>query len=138
MMIAIWVVLLVVSMVCIYTTKEPSNFTQLKQKYLKFIQTVPHEFRVLKKRSLITGTSRKGDLGSNVNKGYEISICLDNDVNSMFHVLLHELAHCTVNEYDHSDKFWANFEKLKQHAVQTGAYALIPEGTEFCGKKIKD
>ena len=92
----------------------------------------------LQTRSIITGTTGKGDLGSNVNKGYEISICLDNDVNSMFHVLLHELAHCTVTEYDHSDKFWNNFEKLKQHAVQTGAYTLIPEGTEFCGKKIKD
>ena len=137
-MIAMWALLIVVSIFCVYTTQEPANLTKLKNKYTKFIETVPQEFSVLKNKSIITGTTKQGDLGSNVNKGYEISICLDNDLNSMFHVLLHELAHCTVNEYDHSDKFWMNFEKLKQHALTNGSYTLIPEGKEFCGKKIKD
>lgn len=60
----------------------------------------------LVKPSIITGMvdwdKTKGAIGYNVNKGYEIGICLrGDDANSAFYVLLHELAHITVSEYDH-------------------------------------
>jgi hypothetical protein len=79
-----------------------------------------------------------GPIGSNVNKGYEIYICLDgDDVNSAMYVLLHELAHMSVPEYDHTKNFWAHFEKLKKISIQSGVYT--PHGTRtYCGDVVKD
>ena len=134
----IWVLLFVVCTLVVLTTREPKNFRTLKHKYVEYIKDLPEEFRELSKPSLLTGTTRKGHLGSNVNKGYEISICTQGDVNSMFHVLLHELAHCTVDEYKHSDEFWSKFDRLKSDAISRGFYQPIQGATEFCGKKIND
>ena len=92
------------------------------------------------KPAIITGMHGKYDgvIGSNVNKGYEIYICLDgDDVNSATYVLLHELAHMTVSEYDHSNGFWENFKKLKEVAIQNGIY--IKNGSKkYCGDVIPD
>jgi hypothetical protein len=92
------------------------------------------------KPAIITGMfgKRDGVIGSNVNKGYEIYICLEgDDVNSATYVLLHELAHMTVKEYDHSNAFWENFKKIKDIAVQNGIYSR--NGTKkYCGDVIPD
>jgi len=92
------------------------------------------------KPAIITGMygKRDGVIGSNVNKGYEIYICLDGeDVNSATYVLLHELAHMTVSEYDHSDAFWENFNKIKELAVQNGIYTK--QGNKnYCGDVVRD
>jgi hypothetical protein len=92
------------------------------------------------KPAIITGMNGKRDgvIGSNVNKGYEIYICLDgDDVNSATYVLLHELAHMTVSEYDHSTGFWDNFKKIKEIAIQNGIYSR--NGTKnYCGDVIPD
>ena len=133
----LWIVLFAVCVFVVCTTREPENFRQLKIRYTEFIKDLPVEFRHLQRRSILTGTTRKGDLGSNVNKGYEISVCIDNDVNSMFHVLLHELAHNTVKEYAHSDEFWAQYNRLKANAIERGFYTPIDPAIDFCGKKIK-
>jgi hypothetical protein len=87
---------------------------------------------------MINWSKDNGPIGSNVNKGYEIYICLDgNDVNSAMYVLLHELAHMSVPEYDHTNKFWEHFEKLKKIAINTGVY--VPIGTRtYCGDVVKD
>ena len=53
------------------------------------------------------------------------------------YVLLHELAHITVEEYDHSEQFWSNFKKLREVAASLGIYT--PEqDMEYCGQHIKD
>ena len=92
------------------------------------------------KPAIITGLRGKKDgvIGSNVNKGYEIYVCLDgNDVNSAVYVLIHELAHMTVPEYDHSSKFWENFGKLKKLCIDAGIYS--PQGErQYCGETIRD
>lgn len=77
-------------------------------------------------------------VGYNVNKGAEIGLCIDGTVNEIFHVLLHELAHCTVDEYSHTTRYWDQFEKLRNEAVSAGLYAVISEQTAFCGKHIMD
>jgi len=59
-------------------------------------------------------------------------------VNQVFHVLLHELAHCTVEEYSHSTEFWDNYTNLKNQAISLGIYTNIDEITPFCGKRIVD
>jgi hypothetical protein len=84
------------------------------------------------KGSLVRG------VGYNTNKGQEIGLCIDGEVNHVFHVLLHELAHCTVDEYSHSDNFWGNYEDLRNEAISIGVYDNIGTLTPFCGKQIVD
>ena len=53
------------------------------------------------------------------------------------YILLHELAHITVEEYNHSEKFWSNFRKLREIASDIGVYTPEQE-MEYCGQIIKD
>lgn len=128
----------------IYVTRDPKNLREVKRRY-KILQTyiqthresVPEKFWVLEKPILIVG-KKSGDLGYNSNKGYEIGLCLSGDPNDVFHVLLHELAHSTVEEYSHSEQFWKNFAELRDVASSIGVYTRIPDKKEFCGQYIQD
>ena len=124
--------------------KEPGMLTELKSRYHKMLQILKETgdpmWTPVLKPSIITGLRGKKDgvIGSNVNKGYEIYICLDgDDVNSAMYVLIHEVAHMSVPEYDHSAKFWENFKKLKMICIDKGLYE--PKGTrQYCGDTITD
>ena len=126
------------------TNSEPKMLVDLKDRYFRIIAilraTGDPLWKPVLKPAIITGLNGKKDgvIGSNVNKGYEIYICLDgDDVNSAFYVLMHELAHMTVPEYDHSIKFWENFEKLKKICIDNGLYTK--EGTrQYCGDTVRD
>jgi hypothetical protein len=132
----LFIILLILASYAVYTTREDPNLTALKHIYYKFIQRLPEKYDMIKTPINITGTYG-GDIGSNVNKGSEIYICLDGTVNDSFHVLLHELAHSTVDEYDHSSKFWENFTELREIAIRDGLYESIGQ-RDYCGKKISD
>lgn len=128
-----------VSLYLVCTTSEPKEFQELREKYQKFIDIVPPKYEKLKNKTVLTCLTSKREPGYSVNKGYEIAICYDKDVNSMFHVLLHELAHCTVDEYKHSKEFWNNLKELRSVAVQNKLYTPINSPKNFCGKtKISD
>jgi hypothetical protein len=126
--------------------KQPQMLTELKYKYWILLDVLKRTgdplWDPVRKPSIITGMMNwdktKGPIGSNVNKGYEIYICLDGtDVNSAMYILLHELAHMSVPEYDHTKNFWNHFEKLKKIAVDAGVYT--PSGTRtYCGDEVKD
>jgi len=79
-----------------------------------------------------------GTVGYNTNKGAEIVVCLGGTPNEIFHVLIHELAHCTVEEYSHSEQYWENYIELRDICVNLGIYEKIPERTKFCGQHIQD
>jgi hypothetical protein len=126
--------------------REPPMLTELKQKYWAILdmlrQTGDPIWKGVLRQSIITGmkdwSKDKGPIGSNVNKGYEIYICLDgNDVNSAMYVLIHELAHMSVPEYDHTTKYWTNFSKLKKLCIDNGFYTATSVRT-YCGDVIKD
>jgi hypothetical protein len=126
------------------TNSEPEMLVELKARYFKILDilraTGDPLWKPVLKPAIITGLHGKKDgvIGSNVNKGYEIYICLDgDDVNSAFYVLMHELAHMTVPEYDHSIKFWENFEKLKKICIDSGLYAKSGVRS-YCGDQIRD
>jgi hypothetical protein len=128
----------------VFTNSEPEMLTELKYRYFKTLdilrETGDPIWEPVLKPAIITGLNGKKDgvIGSNVNKGYEIYICLDgDDVNSAFYVLIHELAHMTVPEYDHSIKFWDNFEKLKKICIDNGLYLKSGE-RKYCGDAIRD
>lgn len=136
-----WVLLLLIALNLwsLLTLKEPENLKKVKELYTVFLDNVPEKYPELRTRTIVTGFQNKNrELGYNVNKGYEIGLCLDGTPNQMFHVLMHELAHSTVDEYSHSDQFWKNFQEIKDHCIKLGIYQEIPERTKFCGKYIRD
>lgn len=133
------IILILLNVWSLYTLKQPKNLLQLKELYTTFLKSTPKQWPMLKKRSIITGFYNKNkELGYNVNKGEEIGVCLGGNSNQMMHVLIHELAHCTVEEYDHTPRFWKNYEILKKYCIDLGIYQEIPETTQFCGKYIRD
>lgn len=138
------VLLIVINIVILSYTREPEELLIVKEKYKtlrEHLSTIDApEFDRIKKCILLSGYYRPVDdtVGYNTNKGAEIGLCLSGTPNEIFHVLLHELAHCTVSEYDHSEQFWKNYEKLRNIAVQIGVYEQINTKTGFCGKFIQD
>jgi hypothetical protein len=122
-------------------TKDPPLLTEIKTRYKKIRESLPAEERwslICKKHAIITGTGpTSGTVGQNVNKGYEIYICLDGeDIESAMYVFLHELAHLSVKEYDHTQKFWDNFRDLRVICKQIGVYNPSKQTTQYCGEKI--
>ena len=134
-------ILIVLAAVCLYSsTQQPKVFKEAIKRYEMLLEKLREtgEFPVLQRRYLITGMLNKGQVGYNVNKGYEIFICIDGaDVNNLLHVLLHEVAHASVSEYQHSGHFWDNLHKLKAIAGRLGIYKGISR-RQYCGHHISD
>jgi hypothetical protein len=138
------IILLIVLAYILFTNTEDPLFTELKRRYDVLLKNLPvdGEFDILlKNRAILTvkeERARDGNIAFNVNKGYEIYICLDGrKINAAMYVLLHELAHITVEEYDHSERFWAKFKRLREVAADIGVYKPETE-MEYCGQNIKD
>jgi len=136
------IILLIVLVYILVTNTEDPLFSELKRRYDILLKNLPEEFEILRKnRAILTAKEEKardGNIAFNVNKGYEIYICLDGrKINAAMYVLLHELAHITVEEYDHSERFWAKFKRLREVAADIGVYRPEYE-MEYCGQNIKD
>lgn len=142
---AVMVTLFVILLVIIrWFNNEPRMLTELKLRYWAILdmlrETKDPMWAPLLNPAILTGIYGKKDgvIGSNVNKGYEIYICLDgDDVNSAVYVLIHELAHMSVPEYDHSSSYWENFKKLKDLCMQRGLYTRAGD-RKYCGDLIRD
>ena len=132
-----WWVLIPLVVLILVVHREDPVLRELKSRYYRFISLLPPKFDRLRRPVIITGTYSKGDIGSNVNKGGEIYVCLENSTNDAFHVLLHELAHSSVKEFDHSGAFWDAFRELKDLAVQNELYTPVGR-KNYCGKVISD
>ena len=137
------ILLFLVNAFLLVTTREPREFVEVKEKYeilRRHIKESEHpKFQMLSRHIPITGYKKmSGTVGYNTNKGQEIAICLDGSVNEIFHVLVHELAHSTVEEFSHSDDYWNNYIELRDICVNLGIYEKIPERTEFCGQHVQD
>ena len=137
-------ILLAVLAFILFSNMEDPLFSELKRRYEHLLKNLPKygEFDILvENRAILTAKEEKardGNIAFNVNKGYEIYLCLDGrKINAAMYVLLHELAHITVEEYDHSEQFWKNFKRLREIAAELGIYT--PESDmEYCGQHIKD
>ena len=143
----LWFVPFIIIFVIILATyREHEVLAELKARYRVILDVLKRSgdktWDGVLRPAIITGMTgwdkSKGPIGSNINKGYEIYICLDgNDVNSAMYVLIHELAHMSVPEYDHTSAYWDNFKKLKDICVQNGLYKVEGE-RGYCGDTIKD
>jgi len=138
----------------IFLNREPPLLTQLKAKYEELLwilhtdTNLDPRWEPIKQRVILTAMNgwnkSKGAIGFNVNKGYEIYICLDMDpsidpetrINTAMHVLIHELCHSTVTEYDHSTNFWKNFKDFKQYCADHSLYTPGNVGP-YCGENIR-
>lgn len=138
----LWIILIIVNFFVFRTTREPKELVTVREKYTTLREHLKQtgQYPMLHDAMPITAYHRMwdGSVGFNVNKGFELGVCIDGEVNEIFHVLLHELAHCTVPEYDHSDSYWENYMELREIAMKLGIYEKIPEKTKFCGKDIQD
>jgi len=136
--------LLVLVVIIILLLNRPHPMlVEIKKRYNIFANAVQFHEKynsIYKNRSIITGLKKKEDtIAYNINKGYEIYIAIDDksDINSAMYVLLHEIAHSTVEEYDHSPEFWNNFKELRQIAIGANIYSPV-ESSMYCGNNIKD
>ena len=135
--------LVAVVLVILFTTRQNEKLKEVNERYKKLRlhleETNNEKFHMLTRHIPITGKLwMSNTVGTNTNKGGEIVICLDGEVNEIFHVLIHELAHCTVKEYDHSAEFWKNYEELRDICVSIGVYDRVLDKTEFCGQHVQD
>lgn len=142
MMLAI--LLVIVNIYILLNTHQPEKLRIVKERYQilrdHLRDTNNEEFEYLCHEIPITAHYRaQGEsVGYNVNKGFEIGLCIDGEPNHIMHVLIHELAHCVARKYAHDADFWDKYEKLKNICVSIGIYQEIPEKTKFCGKHIQD
>jgi hypothetical protein len=140
-----YLVTLLVITVCVILilNRSPPMLKELKKRYNKFLDAIQFHEKykdLYTNKSIITGLKKKEDtIAYNINKGYEIYIAIDDksDINSAMYVLLHEIAHTTVEEYDHSEGFWRNFKELRQIATDAGLYSPVKNST-YCGQTIND
>lgn len=138
------ILLLIINVLLFVNTKEPQEITEVREKYRilreHLVETENKKFEMLQTEVPITAhySIAKGAVGYNTNKGTEIGLCIDGDSNEIFHVLLHELAHSTVDEYSHSKEYWKNFKELREMCVDLGIYEEIPKKTKFCNKYVQD
>ena len=99
--------LLIINVYIIINTKEPEKISEIKKRYKILREHLKKEniekFQVITKELPISYFKKiDGHIGYNTDKGSEIGLCIDGEINEIFHVLLHELTHSTVEEYSHS------------------------------------
>lgn len=138
-----FIILIIINLIVFILIREPRVFKEVKERYqilrshLK--KTSNEKFKVLVRPIPLTGVKKmSGTVGFNVNKGADITVCLDGDTNKIMHVLIHELAHSTVPEWDHSSNFWKNYAELRDICESIGIYTKLPDKTKFCGQYIQD
>ena len=138
-----FILLLTVVVFLFYRAKRPEKLNEVNEKYKTLREhlreTKNEKFHMLTHHTPLTGKLwMNGTVGTNSNKGGEIVLCLDGKPNEICHVLIHELAHCTLKEYSHSPEFWKNYEELRDICIDIGIYEKVTEKTEFCGQHIQD
>ena len=142
-------VLIILLIWALNSIKEPKMLTDVRDRYdvllthLRQTEKVDERFEILRRHEpLLTGidSSRmtNGTIGYNVNKGYEIYMCIDTEgsLDAAMHVLIHELAHMTVTEYDHSDAYWQSFKDLRALCGSLGLITGHSEPLTYCGGQI--
>jgi|TARA_B110000977_G_scaffold107226_1_gene139649 predicted metal-dependent hydrolase len=138
-----FLVLFLINILILLNTREPKELLEVKERYRTLREhlkkTNNKKFAVLVTPIPITGLKKMtGTVGYNVNKGADITLCLDGDANEIMHVLIHELTHSTVPEWDHSKNFWEQFTELRGICESIGVYTRLADKTKFCGQYIQD
>ena len=70
-----------------------------------------------------------------------IYICLEDNENELFFILLHELSHIITETLGHNKMFWNNFKLLLNTSIQLNLYKYKNykiNPVNYCGKLIDD
>lgn len=122
--------------------------TQTLCDYIELHYSESEYKRLLRKRNVKfeeINPKYEGEAAYSINKGEKIGICVYNknrfilDENTMFFVVMHELAHVMSVKYAHDKEFWNNFSKLIDISEKIGLYQYqdYNEDSEtFCGHEI--
>ena len=120
----------------------------------KLITKYPDDQRVIKLKqrynpnilSELPGNSN--NTSYSVNKGDKLVICVRNkkndnfiDDNTIFFVVLHELAHIMTTSIGHKTEFWDNFRFLLKHSIAFNLYKYQDfknKPQSYCGINITD
>lgn len=79
------------------------------------------------------------NIGYTLNKGDTIGLCIKENENALFFVVLHELAHVITPEYGHTPLFWDNFKMLVELAIKKDLYQYKNYNENpitYCNKEI--
>lgn len=106
--------------------KKADTLAKLNEKVSILINSlsISDERRQLLENAPLKIEERKDskDIGYTLNKGDVVGLCIEDDENTLFFVLLHELAHIITKEYGHPKSFWDNFEFLIKQSIKIGIY----------------
>jgi hypothetical protein len=85
------------------------------------------------------------DTSFTINKGDIMAICIRSKIdktnkihkfNVIFFVVLHEIAHLSLDAFDHPTEFWVNFKFILMEAEDLGIYTspdFFNNSIEYCG-----
>ena len=79
------------------------------------------------------------NIGYTINKGEKIGLCIEDDENTLFFVVLHELAHIITKSYGHPPEFWNNFQFLIKQSIKVNIYNYKnynEKSINYCNKDI--
>ena len=131
------------------------NIHKKTEKLCKYLNETDPEYygvqRLVKRynpsilRELHKGSS---NTSYSVNKGEKLIVCMRSkeddslhEENTVFFVVLHELAHIMSKTIGHNDEFWKNFKYLLKHAITIKIYDyqdFNSKSESYCGINITD
>jgi hypothetical protein len=118
------------------------------QKLVSYMQAkYPNDFRTQRLASKDWNQNLKklahniGQAGKTINKNI-VYVCTDTqeDDNTAFFVVLHELAHVVTCSIGHEDDFWDNMRFLIDVSIRAGLYSFEDyreRPKEYCGQPIR-
>ena len=127
----------------LYDIEKANMLAKVKLKIEILIKSLSRsdERRKLLENKRIKLEERENDkhIGYTINKGDKIGLCINDDENTLFFVVLHELAHVITQSYGHDEKFWSNFEFLIKQSIKLNIYDYKnynKNSINYCDKDI--
>lgn len=110
----------------LYDIKKADMLANVKLKIEILIQSLSSSDERKKllesKKIKLQERDNRSNIGYTINKGDKIGLCITDDANTLFFVVLHELGHVITKSYGHDESFWKNFEFLIKAAVKLNIY----------------
>ena len=86
-----------------------------------------------------------------INKGEAMYFCvrengkddskISTDLNTLFYVAIHEIAHVVTKSVGHTEEFWKNQEILEKYAADAGVYTKVnysEHPKSYCGVNLRE
>ena len=105
--------------------KKATILSKIENRANLLIQSLPNDKRktlLLSKSIQFQERSSSHDVGYTINKGDKIGLCIENDINTLMFICIHELAHVCTKEIGHTKLFWENFKYILEAAIKSDIY----------------